>query len=65
MLNGDNVVKGDVNQFDDVVMNKNKKILYMNELDEERKQILDNLLKKNPKYQDVYDTIEKIILEEM
>ena len=59
MLNGDNVVKGDVNQFDDVVMNKNKKILYMNELDEERKQILDNLLKKNPKYQDVYDMIDR------
>ncbi len=59
MLNGDNVVKGDINQFDDVVMNKNKKILYMNELDDERKQILENLIKKNPKYQDVYDMIDR------
>ena len=46
MLNGDNVVKGEINQFDDSVMNRNKQILYMNELDDERKQILENLIKK-------------------
>ena len=49
MLNGDNVVKGEINQFDDSVMNRNKQILYMNELDDERKQILENLIKKNRK----------------
>ncbi len=59
MLNGDNVVKGEINQFDDSVMNRNKQILYMNELDDERKQILENLLKKNRKYQDVYDMIDR------
>jgi len=59
MLNGDNVVKGEINQFDDSVMNRNKQILYMNELDDERKQILENLIKKNRKYQDVYDMIDR------
>ena len=45
-------------QFDDYIMNGSKKILYMNELDDERKHILDNLLKKNQKYQDVLNMID-------
>ena len=56
--NENKTVKRDINQFDDYIMNGSKKILYMNELDDERKHILDNLLKKNQKYQDVLNMID-------
>ena len=56
--NENKTVKRDINQFDDYIMNGSKKILYMNELDDERKHILDNLLKKNHKYQDVLNMID-------
>ena len=38
--NENKTVKRDINQFDDYIMNGSKKILYMNELDDERIDIL-------------------------
>jgi hypothetical protein len=65
--NGSFSVRSEINKFDDTCLNGNKKILFMNELDEKRKHILENLVKKNQKYQDLYDMIDtkNLILRNM
>ena len=61
--NGSFSVRSEINKFDDTCLNGNKKILFMNELDEKRKHILENLVKKNQKYQDLYDIYKKFNFE--
>ena len=65
--NGIFSVRSEINKFDDTCLNGNKKILFMNELDDKRKHILENLVKKNQKYQDLYDMIDtkNLILRNM
>ena len=65
--NGSFSVRSEINKFDDTCLNGNKKILFMNELDDKRKHILENLVKKNQKYQDLYDMIDtkNLILRNM
>ena len=43
----------------DISQNNIKPILYLDELDIERKQNLEKLIKKNPKYKNIYYMIDR------
>ena len=59
MKNQIRTVKNTLNDYQNSYSNRNKPILFLDELNDERRQNLVNLIKKNPKYQDLYYMIDR------
>ena len=59
MKNEIRTVKKTLNYDQNSYSNRNKPILFLDELNDERRKNLVNLIKKNPKYQDLYYMIDR------